>query len=76
MWAAWRLTCSPRVRDGLLLVADQCFELGKHAYNERDYYHTLLWMQEALDRADREEEKTVEKHLVLDYLAFAASMVS
>ena len=57
-------------------VAADCFELGKHAYNDNDYYHTVLWMDEALEKLDREDRKpTIKKSVILDYLSFATSMV-
>lgn len=32
------------------LAAHDCFELGRVAYNAQDYYHTVLWMREAMER--------------------------
>lgn len=32
------------------LDSQDCFEIGRSAYNNQDYYHTLEWMQEALDK--------------------------
>ncbi|RCN25303.1 hypothetical protein ANCCAN_28986, partial [Ancylostoma caninum] len=32
------------------LTAHDAFEVGRAAYNEKDYYHTLTWMQTALNR--------------------------
>ena len=57
------------------IVADDCFTLGRQAYNEGNFYHTVNWMQEALDRWDYEVNKTVERADILDYLAYAMSMV-
>ena len=34
-----------------------------------DYYHTLLWMEEALKRA--EEDESIAESEILEYLAFA-----
>ena len=56
------------------LSAEDCFELGRIAYTSGDYYHTVLWMQEAKDIWEHEAEKTVEKATILDYLAFSLSM--
>lgn len=36
-----------------------------------DYYHTLLWMQEALARSKNENPPTATEHDILEYLAFA-----
>lgn len=35
---------------GSELNAEDCFEIGRVAYNNYDYYHMLEWMQEALKR--------------------------
>jgi prolyl 4-hydroxylase len=54
------------------LTANDCFELGRQAYINKDYYHTVLWMQEAIDRLDKEESvKPSDKATILEYLAFA-----
>jgi len=50
--------------------------LGRIAYTNADYYHTLMWMQEALDHLDREPNNTsVRKIDILDHLAYATSQV-
>ncbi|XP_064458444.1 prolyl 4-hydroxylase subunit alpha-1-like isoform X2 [Ornithodoros turicata] len=53
------------------LTAGDCFELGRQSYNNEDHYHTVLWMQEALERVEEEVNKTVDKAEVLEYLAFS-----
>lgn len=54
------------------LTANDCFELGRQAYINKDYYHTVLWMQEAMDRLNKEESsKDIDKVTILEYLAFA-----
>ncbi|KAG8578957.1 hypothetical protein GDO81_010676 [Engystomops pustulosus] len=52
------------------LSVDDCFGMGKIAYNDGDYYHTVLWMQEALKLLDEGEESTISKVDVLDYLSY------
>uniref|UniRef100_A0A8C2E256 Prolyl 4-hydroxylase subunit alpha-1 n=1 Tax=Cyprinus carpio TaxID=7962 RepID=A0A8C2E256_CYPCA len=52
-------------------VLADCFELGKIAYSEADYYHTELWMAQALTQLDEGEESTIEKVTVMDYLNYA-----
>lgn len=54
-----------------MLSVDDCFGLGRSAYNEGDYYHTVLWMEQVLKQLDAGEEATVTKSLVLDYLSYA-----
>uniref|UniRef100_A0A183GJ87 P4Ha_N domain-containing protein n=1 Tax=Heligmosomoides polygyrus TaxID=6339 RepID=A0A183GJ87_HELPZ len=46
-------------------------KVGRAAYNDRDYYHTLTWMQVALNRLENEDPKTVGEDEVLEYLAFS-----
>lgn len=53
------------------LDAHDCFEIGRIAYNQRDYYHTLMWMEEAQMRMLREDPPTVQETEILEYLAFA-----
>jgi len=54
------------------LTANDCFELGRQAYFKEDYYRTVLWMQEAIDRLDKEESvKPSDRVNILEYLAFA-----
>ncbi|XP_050048009.2 prolyl 4-hydroxylase subunit alpha-1 isoform X2 [Dermacentor andersoni] len=53
------------------LSAGDCFELGRQSYNNEDHYHTVLWMQEALDRVDEEVDKTADRTEILEYLAFS-----
>lgn len=53
------------------LDAHACFEIGRIAYNQKDYYHTLMWMEEANARMIRENPPTVQEWEILEYLAFA-----
>lgn len=41
------------------------------AYTEADYYHTELWMEQALRQLDEGEVSTIDKVSVLDYLSYA-----
>ena len=51
--------------------------MGRVAYEEDDYYHTLMWMQEALDHLDKEINNTsINKIDILDHLAYATSQVN
>jgi prolyl 4-hydroxylase len=54
--------------------AGDCFELGRQSYNNGDYYHTSLWMNEALDRLSHETNKTTTRQDILEYLAFSTYM--
>ncbi|XP_075397628.1 prolyl 4-hydroxylase subunit alpha-2 isoform X1 [Tenrec ecaudatus] len=53
------------------LSVDDCFGMGRLAYNEGDYYHTVLWMEQVLKQLDAGEEATTAKAQVLDYLSYA-----
>jgi prolyl 4-hydroxylase len=57
------------------LTAFECFELGRIAYNDKDYYHSIIWMSEALEQSEAEEIKSVDKFQVLDYLSFSTYKV-
>ncbi|XP_056147571.1 prolyl 4-hydroxylase subunit alpha-1b isoform X2 [Lampris incognitus] len=53
------------------MTVEDCYELGKIAYTEVDYYHTELWMAQALKQLDQGEESPIDKVTVLDYLSYA-----
>lgn len=59
----------------ILFTANDCFELGRIAYNDGDYYHTILWMQEALALVEKESPPTIFKSVLLDYLSYSTYMV-
>uniref|UniRef100_UPI00015A5AB6 prolyl 4-hydroxylase subunit alpha-1a precursor n=1 Tax=Danio rerio TaxID=7955 RepID=UPI00015A5AB6 len=65
----------PGVNTGLpyksTLTVEDCFELGKIAYSDADYYHTELWMAQALKQLDEGEESSVEIATALDYLSYS-----
>uniref|UniRef100_A0A668SXZ8 procollagen-proline 4-dioxygenase n=1 Tax=Oreochromis aureus TaxID=47969 RepID=A0A668SXZ8_OREAU len=54
------------------LTVDDCYDLGKVAYSEADYYHTELWMAQALRQLDQgEPSRAVDAATVLDYLSYS-----
>ena len=59
-----------------------CIDLGQITYNNGDFYHTVMWMEHALQQLEREKEKMSESYykrthaLILDYLAFATFQVA
>ncbi|VDK80138.1 unnamed protein product [Onchocerca ochengi] len=53
------------------LTAGDCFEIGSVAYNEYDYYHAIMWMQEARERVEKETIPTANLQDIIDYLAFS-----
>ncbi|XP_053543986.1 prolyl 4-hydroxylase subunit alpha-2 isoform X1 [Ictalurus punctatus] len=61
----------PGVRYNAFLTVDDCFDMGKTAYNENDYYHAVLWMQQALRQIDAGEDTETSKSDILDYLSYS-----
>uniref|UniRef100_A0A4W4GKY6 Prolyl 4-hydroxylase subunit alpha-1 n=1 Tax=Electrophorus electricus TaxID=8005 RepID=A0A4W4GKY6_ELEEL len=53
------------------LMPEDCFELGKTAYSEMDYYHTELWMAQALRQLDEGQVSSLDAVTVLDYLSYS-----
>ncbi|XP_067433427.1 prolyl 4-hydroxylase subunit alpha-1-like isoform X2 [Thunnus thynnus] len=54
------------------MMADDCYDLGKVAYSEADYYHTELWMTQALKQLDQGETSgSVDAVTILDYLSYS-----
>lgn len=56
------------------MTSNDCFELGRQSYLNKDFYHTLLWMNEAMQRLHNDTAKTTTtttKADILEYLAFA-----
>ncbi|XP_077350362.1 prolyl 4-hydroxylase subunit alpha-3 isoform X2 [Festucalex cinctus] len=58
------------------LSGDDCFLVGKVAYDQEDYYHSVAWLQESVElfrssggRQSAESEGTLED--ALDHLAFS-----
>uniref|UniRef100_A0AAZ1XAP1 procollagen-proline 4-dioxygenase n=2 Tax=Oreochromis aureus TaxID=47969 RepID=A0AAZ1XAP1_OREAU len=61
----------PGVHSSAVLTVDDCFDMGKTAYNDADYYHAVLWLQQALKQLDDGEEAVVSKADILDYLSYS-----
>lgn len=55
------------------MTSNDCFEMGRQSYLNKDYYHTLLWMNEAMTRLadDRNHTAVTTKADILEYLAFS-----
>ncbi|CAH1246423.1 P4HA1 [Branchiostoma lanceolatum] len=54
------------------LLAEDCFELGRLAYVDQDYYHCALWMEESLARLQPDPMSDLTRDTILDYLAYAS----
>ncbi|XP_054873455.1 prolyl 4-hydroxylase subunit alpha-2 isoform X2 [Amphiprion ocellaris] len=61
----------PGMHSSAVLTVDDCFDMGKTAYNDADYYHAVLWMQQSLRQLDDGEEAVVSKADILDYLSYS-----
>lgn len=59
------------VHSSAFLTVDDCYDMGKTAYNEADYYHAVLWMQQALKQLDTGEDAVISKADILDYLSYS-----
>uniref|UniRef100_A0A8C5F799 Prolyl 4-hydroxylase subunit alpha-1 n=1 Tax=Gadus morhua TaxID=8049 RepID=A0A8C5F799_GADMO len=56
------------------LTVDDCYDLGKVAYSEADYFHTELWMSQALQQLEGGEEPAsaaADAVTILDYLSYS-----
>lgn len=51
------------------MKSEDCFEIGRQMYNNRDYRHTIMWMTEAINRLNNESR--LPRSEVLEYLAFS-----
>ncbi|VDN54898.1 unnamed protein product [Dracunculus medinensis] len=54
------------------LSAKDCFLIGRAAYVAEDYYHTVLWMQEAYDKIKKENDPSHEDlQDIIEHLSFS-----
>lgn len=51
------------------MSSEDCFEIGRQTYLNADFHHTILWMNEALNRINNHSQLT--RADVLEYLAFS-----
>ncbi|XP_040034790.2 prolyl 4-hydroxylase subunit alpha-1b isoform X2 [Gasterosteus aculeatus] len=61
----------PGAKHKSLMTVEDCYELGKIAYSDVDYYHTELWMAQALKQLDGGEESPLDRVILLDYLSYS-----
>ncbi|XP_034008336.1 prolyl 4-hydroxylase subunit alpha-1-like [Trematomus bernacchii] len=61
----------PGAKHKTFMTVEDCYELGKIAYSDVDYYHTELWMSQALKQLEHGEESNIDKVTVLDYLSYS-----
>lgn len=62
---------SPGVAFQSTMTVEDCYELGKIAYSDADYYHTELWMAQALSQLDQGEGSLIDAVTILDYLSYS-----
>lgn len=55
------------------MSSNDCFEMGRQSYLNKDYYHTSLWMNEAMARLQDNANQTTSTSRadILEYLAFS-----
>jgi prolyl 4-hydroxylase len=51
-------------------IAGDCFELGRQLYNNQDYAHAEPWFRQALKKDSEENDGSVSRLEVLEYLEF------
>ncbi|CRK94746.1 CLUMA_CG008246, isoform A [Clunio marinus] len=51
------------------MSSEDCFEVGRQMYNNQDYHHTVMWMEEAINRLTNDSR--LLRSDVLEYLAFS-----
>ena len=57
-------------------VGEDCFTVGRYAYNQGLWRHTRQWMLTALERFDEENGSELDIPSVYDHLAFSEYSVS
>lgn len=57
------------VQSAIEMSSEDCFEIGRQSYINQDFHHTILWMNEALNRLNNHSQLT--RADVLEYLAFS-----
>ncbi len=62
---------APGMHSSAVLTVNDCFDMGKTAYNDADYYHAVLWIQQSLKQLDDGEDAEVSKADILDYLSYS-----
>lgn len=58
------------------MTVEECFELGRQMYMNRDFHHSILWMREAMERLSGPQPRnrttgTTKREDILEYLAFS-----
>ncbi|VDO89613.1 unnamed protein product [Heligmosomoides polygyrus] len=70
-WVFRRICLEPRLDCYDFRIPGDCFEIAKAAYNDGDFYHTILWMEEAKRRLEKEEQPTARLEQILEYLSYS-----
>lgn len=64
----------PGLENTAVMSVEDCFEIGRLAYLKNDFYHTVLWMREALRMIEAKQQSVDMRAEILDHLAFANFM--
>ena len=63
--------------NGLSLNADDCFIIGKQAYENTDFFQANFWLNKAMNRLDNANLKQTDyRTMLLDHLAFLSSLLN
>lgn len=54
-----------------VISGEDCFAIGRYAYNQQLWKHTREWMLTALERFDEESDSSLDIPSVYDHLAFS-----
>ena len=75
MWAEQtKLFFSLFATQSTQMSSNDCFEMGRQSYINMDFYHTALWMREAMARLTNDggnHTTSTSRADILEYLAFS-----
>lgn len=68
-----RVSANNRFRRSSEMTSHDCFEMGRQSYLNKDFYHTTLWMKEAMHRLNNDTSQTIgtSRADILEHLAFS-----
>ena len=59
------------VKDTIKLTAHECFEIGRTAIEDGDFYHSVQWMEESLSLLREEDPKSMDEADILAQLSLS-----
>ncbi|VDN36498.1 unnamed protein product, partial [Cylicostephanus goldi] len=54
-----------------LILAGDCFDIARAAYNDEDHYHVIMWMEEARRRLYHETVKTADLEQIMEFMSYS-----